>query len=211
MKESVKGVLFIILALIALSGSYFLYVNDYKGYAMVCVTVALALIVFGVRYLIIGSNPTKIYENNTKNILNTFDSVLVKSSTVPKLIGKNIILVEGMDDLIDAQLEIRKPICYYKQTESCSFVLLDDKEAYIYIEKLNSDVLSPIEIEINDIKIKQKNSEDLDSEMLKDIEKTTIVKLSNKKIYKVSPINKESNSSSEKNNENSTIEDIEIL
>ena len=211
MKESVKGVLFIILALIALSGSYFLYVNDYKGYAMVCVTVALALIVFGVRYLIIGSNPTKIYENNIKNILNTFDSVLVKSSTVPKLIGKNIILVEGMDDLIDAQLEIRKPICYYKQTESCSFVLLDDKEAYIYIEKLNSDVLSPIEIEINDIKIKQKNSEDLDSEMLKDIEKTTIVKLSNKKIYKVSPINKESNSSSEKNNENSTIEDIEIL
>ena len=211
MKESVKGVLFIILALIALSGSYFLYVNDYKGYAMVCVTVALALIVFGVRYLIIGSNPTKIYENNIKNILNTFDSVLVKSSTVPKLIGKNIILVEGMDDLIDAQLEIRKPICYYKQTESCSFVLLDDKEAYIYIEKLNSDVLSPIEIEINDIKIKQKNSEDLDSEMLKDIEKTTIVKLSNKKIYKVSPINKDSNSSSEKNNENSTIEDIEIL
>ena len=211
MKESVKGVLFIILALIALSGSYFLYVNDYKGYAMVCVTGALALIVFGVRYLIIGSNPTKIYENNIKNILNTFDSVLVKSSTVPKLIGKNIILVEGMDDLIDAQLEIRKPICYYKQTESCSFVLLDDKEAYIYIEKLNSDVLSPIEIEINDIKIKQKNSEDLDSEMLKDIEKTTIVKLSNKKIYKVSPINKESKSSSEKNNENSTIEDIEIL
>ena len=103
----------------------------------------------------------------------------------------NIDLVDNIDDMVDAQLEIRKPICYYKQTESCSFVLLDDKEAYVYVEKLNDSVLSPVEIEINDIKMKQKNSEDIDSEMLRDIEKTTIVKLSNKKSYKVSPIRKE--------------------
>ena len=116
--------------------------------------------------------------------------------------------------MVDAQLEIRKPICYYKQTESCSFVLLDDKEAYVYIEKLNQDVISPIEIEINEIKLKQKNSEDLDSEMLKDIEKTTIVKLSNKKSYKVSPINKphtEESKTEVKEDRKSTIEDIEII
>ncbi len=217
MKENIKGILFIVVSLILGLGAYYLYTHDFVGYALVGATASVILIIFGIIFILNSGDPTKIYENNIKNILNTFDSILVKSNTVPKLVGRNIILVEDIDDMIDAQLEIRKPICYYKQTESCSFVLLDDKEAYIYIEKLNQDVVSPIEIEIDSIKLKQKNSEDLDSEMLKDIEKTTIVKLSNKKSYKVSPINrvdrpytKESKTEVEEN-KNSTIEDIEIL
>ena len=158
MKENVKGILFIVVALVAGVGAYYLYSTDYVGYAIVCATIALILIVFGVKFILNSGDPTRAYESNVRNILNTFDSILVKSNTVPKLIGRNIILVEEMDDMVDAQLEIRKPICYYKQTESCSFVLLDDKEAYVYVEKLNPDVVSPVEIEINDIKLKQKNS-----------------------------------------------------
>ncbi len=213
MKENVKGILFIVGALVAGAGAYYLYSNDFVGYAIVCATVALVLLVFGIKFVLNGGDPTKVYENNVRNILNTFDSILVKSNTVPKLIGRNIIIVEEMDDMVDAQLEIRKPICYYKQTESCSFVLLDDKEAYVYVEKLSPDVVSPLEIEINDIKLKQKNSEDLDSEMLKDIEKTTIVKLSNKKSYKVSPIKKENKFKEEEKKENKriAIEDVEVL
>lgn len=219
MKENVKGILFIVGALIALGGAYYLYNTEYVGYAIVCVTVAVILLVFGIKFILTSGDPTKMYESNVKNILNTFDSILVKSNTVPKLVGRNIIIVEEIDDMVDAQLEIRKPICYYKQTESCSFVLLDDKEAYVYVEKLNPDVVSPVEIEINDIKLKQKNSEDIDSEMLKDIEKTTIVKLSNKKSYKVSPIRKENKfkfddeDKKEKvdNHKNVAIEDMEVL
>lgn len=216
MKENVKGILFIIGALVSAGGAYYLYTLDYVGYAIVCATITVILIVFGIKYIINSGNPVKVYENNIKNILNTFDSILVKSNTVPKLIGRNIILVEEMDDMVDAQLEIRKPICYYKQTESCSFVLLDDKEAYVYIEKLNNDVVSPIEIEIDEIKLKQKNSEDLDSEMLKDIEKTTIVKLANKKSYKVSPIKKENKFKFDEQNKidtnkKMTIEDGEVI
>ena len=213
MKENVKGILFIVGALVAGAGAYYLYSNDFVGYAIVCATVALVLLVFGIKFVLNGGDPTKVYESNVRNILNTFDSILVKSNTVPKLIGRNIIIVEEMDDMVDAQLEIRKPICYYKQTESFSFVLLDDKEAYVYVEKLSPDVVSPLEIEINDIKLKQKNSEDLDSEMLKDIEKTTIVKLSNKKSYKVSPIKKENKFKEEEKKENKriAIEDVEVL
>ena len=216
MKENVKGILFIIGALIAGAGAYYLYTLDFVGYAIVCATIAVVLIIFGIKFVLNGGDPAKVYESNVRNILNTFDSILVKSNTVPKLIGRNIIIVEEMDDMVDAQLEIRKPICYYKQTESCSFVLLDDKEAYVYVEKLNPDVVSPVEIEINDIKLKQKNSEDLDSEMLKDIEKTTIVKLSNKKSYKVSPIKKDNKLKIDEEKQVDTkrkvaIEDMEVL
>ena len=217
MKENVKGILFIVVGLIAGGGAYYLYTLSYTGYAIICATAALIAIVFGIKFLITSGDPAKAYESNVRNILNTFDSILVKSNTVPKLVGRNIIIVEEMDDMVDTQLEIRKPICYYKQTESCSFVLLDDKEAYVYVEKINPDVVSPVEIEIDEIRLKQKNSEDLDSEMLKDIEKTTIVKLANKKSYRVSPIRKENKfkldeeEKQTKAKKNVTIEDMEVL
>lgn len=210
MKGNIKGIIVSIVAIILLGVAYYLYASNNMGYALIAVSFGLILLIFGIKSILSERNPEQAYESKIKNIINTFDSILVKSNTVPKLLGRNIIFVEEIEDLVDAQLEIRKPICYYKQTESCSFILLDDKEAYVYIEKLNSDVVSPVEIEINDIKRKQKNSEDLDSEMLRDIEKTTIVRLSNKRSYRVSPVRKDDNSKNNIN-KNSTIKDSEII
>lgn len=195
MKDNLKGYILVVVAVVAAVVGYLLYsgmINeDFQGYWIICVPVCIVALGFGIKFIIDTSSPSRAYESNVRNILNTFDSILVQSNAVPKLEGRNIINVESIDDLVDAQLEIRKPICYYKQTESCSFALLDDKEAYIYIEKLNPDVVSPLEIEIKENKLKNKSQEEMDSEMLRDIEKTTIVKLSNKKSYKVSPIRKD--------------------
>ena len=188
MQISLKGVIFIILSIVfGIAGIYLISIN-LKGYAIFSVSVAVVLILMGVTLIIENSTPERMYYSNIKEILNTFDSILVKSTTMPNLEGRNIIVLEDIDDLVDAQLEIRKPICYIKQTESCSFVLLDEKEAYICVEKLNDSVISPVEIELSNIRTRLKRKEELDMSMIKDIEKTTIVKLSNKKSYKVSPI-----------------------
>ena len=190
MKKNLKGIIFLGLSLLCIIIGVILINKSLMEYAIFLFTVAFVLAVFGIGNFIYGNDPVKVYESTVKRILNTYDSILVKSSSVPRLDGKNIILVETIDDLVDAQLEIRKPICYLKQTESCSFVLLDEKEAYVYVEKVNDDVTSPIEIEIRESRIRGKNIEEMDAEMLRDIERTTIVKLSNKKSYKVSPIRK---------------------
>ena len=190
MKNNMKGIILVILAIgFSLAGVYLMNSN-LKGYSIFSVSVALVLLFMGITYIIDNSSPERMYSSNIKEILNTFDSVLVKSNNIPNLEGRNIIILESIDDLVDAQLEIRKPICYFKQTESCAFVLLDDKEAYVYVEKLNDDVVSPLEIAIKDEKIKNKSVNDVDSEMLRDIDKTTIVRLSNRKSYKISPIRK---------------------
>lgn len=189
MESNKKGFLIIILAFVVMGISFLLYKNNLVGYSIFTIAIAVVLFLFGIYIIINFSSPTKIYNSNVKYILNTFDSILVQSSSVPNFEDRNIIEVQSMDDLIDAQLEIRKPICYMKQTESCSFVLLDEKEAYVYVEKLNKDVISPVEIAIDEIRHKKTN-EQMDSEMLRDIDKTTIIKLSNKKSYKVSPVRK---------------------
>ena len=192
MKKYQKSIMFLIFSILFVGVSFVLLQKDkeYIGYAILGFTLAGIFVIVAVTSFFNNHNPNRFYESKVRDILNTYVSILVKSSSVPTLIGRNIILVESMEDLIDAQLELRKPICYLKQTESCSFILLDDKEAYIYVEKLNDSVESPVDIELNEIRIKSKNAEEMDSEMLRDIEKTTIVKLSNKKSYKVSPVRK---------------------
>ncbi len=190
MQKYLKGILFIVGAVALLIIGLVLKNTDYAGYAILGFTGAGILCVLGVFSLFTSSNPTKLYDSKVRNLLNTYDSILVQSNSVPSLEGRNIVNLERMEDLVDAQLELRKPICYLKQTESCSFILLDEKEAYVYVEKLNDDVISPVEIELNNLRIKEKDKDDMDSEMLKGIDKTTIVKLSNRKSYKVSPVRK---------------------
>ena len=190
MEKNKKGFifmgLFVVLAIIGLV----MLKTELKGYSIICFVLGIVLLIKGISTLLTSGDEDKEYERKVHEILMTYDSILVKSNSVPNFEDRDIITLESIDDLIDAQLEIRKPICYVKQTESCSFVLLDEKEAYVYIQKLNEKVESPVEIEIKNIKIRKKKEKDLDSEILKDIDKTTIVKLSNKKSYKVSPIRK---------------------
>ena len=185
-----KGLLLVIAGILLGLVTYVLLHESYFGYLVLILAIAVVLVIMGINLIHVGSSPEKMYEANVKDILVTFDSILIQNNEVPKIDGRNVIIVESIDDLVDAQLEIRKPICYFKQTESCAFVLLDDKEAYVYVEKLNDDVVSPLEIAIKDEKIKNKSVNDVDSEMLRDIDKTTIVRLSNRKSYKISPIRK---------------------
>lgn len=189
MKKTKSIILFILFGIFLIVGIV-CSIKGLLGYAIFAFTVSVIFGLFGASFFLGNRNPSQVYESEVKDILNTYDSILLKCSSVPNFEERNIIRVESMDDLVDAQYEIRKPICYLKQTDSCAFIILDEKEAYVFIEKLDPEVLSPVEIEINNLKFRKKNNIDMDSEMLQDIDKTTIIKLSNKKSYKVSPIRK---------------------
>ena len=206
MMKNKNGLIFLGIAIVFGIVGGILLTTSLSGYSILAFTIAGVLLLFAVTNILKNANPNVQYESSVNDILNTFDSILVKSNTVPNLDGRNIVTVMSIDDLVDAQLEIRKPICYIKQTESCSFILLDEKEAYIYIHKLKDDVVSPVEIAIKEQRIKKKSKEEMDSEMLREIEKTTVVKLSNQKSYKVSPIRKKDNDKKEEE-EKSIIED----
>ena len=207
MMKNKNGLIFLGIAIVFGIVGGILLTTSLSGYSILAFTIAGVLLLFAVTNILKNTNPNVQYESSVNDILNTFDSILVKSNTVPSLDGRNIVTVMSIDDLVDAQLEIRKPICYIKQTESCSFILLDEKEAYIYIHKLKDDVVSPVEIAIKEQRIKKKSKEEMDSEMLREIEKTTVVKLSNQKSYKVSPIRKKDNDKKEEEEEKSIIEE----
>lgn len=95
----------------------------------------------------------KNYEKKVRKILKTYNSILVKCKNAPQLSDKNIIMVDNMDSMVNAQIETKKPILYFEQSICTSFILLDGMEAYIYVVKANPNIQSDIEHDIKSYEI----------------------------------------------------------
>lgn len=182
------------LGLIVLVGiSFVLYKNGLMNYLIIIGTFSVICAIVLVNTLLTTRSDEAQYKSKLRQILRTYDSILVKSKNLPKLDNLNIIRVDTIEDLVDAQMEIRKPIYYQEQTESCAFVLLDNMTACFYTLKVNDAVLCPLEITINELDIINKNSqkaleEDIPEDLLSEIERTTIIRLKKGKYVKVSPL-----------------------
>ena len=206
MKRTIK----IIILTICLIASVFiglqLYKNDQAAYSLIAGAVAIVLLFTLVTYTLNTRNEAAIYTSTLRKVLNNYDAILVESHNFPDLKGKNIIKVTNMDDLVDAQIEIRKPIYYMIEGEdSCSFVLLDNTEACIYVLKQNEQVESPLEL----IVAEYEKHNDIDASLLEDIERTTIIKLNNMKSFKVSPYKKNKEDLSSKKEKEADVEESE--
>ena len=87
--------------------------------------------------------------------------------------------------MIDAQIEIRKPIYYKRADRSTLFVLLDDKQVCIFILKVDDSENSSFDRWLSNL---EKEKSKFDDSILRDIENTTIVRLDNNKSYRIIPI-----------------------
>lgn len=196
MKKGVKVSIFSVLLLLMLCCTMFFYNNKMLGYVIVFGVISFILFIGLLVGVFSPSNPVSVYKNKLNKILKTYESILVKSVSIPNLEDKNIIMVECFEDLVNAQVEIRKPIYYKMELSSCSFCLLDSTEACIYIMKVNDEVISDLELYLRDLEIK-KRKKDPDYSLFDDVTRTLIVKLENSKAFKVSPIKKKNNTKTE--------------
>ena len=145
--------------------------------------------------LFMDKNMNENFESNVNNILRLYDSILIKSGKYPDLENKKIERLNSIEELIDTQLEIKKPIYYIKQVTTCSFILLNNKEAYVYIMKRSPDDVAALDIIIKDLEILKKQEErrrSASADLLDNIDRTTIIKMSNTRKFRVSPIREES-------------------
>jgi hypothetical protein len=198
MKREIKIIIIVTCLLAVIGGSVYLYLHNMYTYLIVSATLAVLITIGLIIYVFNTRNEEARYKNNLKKILNYYDAVLVQSYNFPNLKGKNIIKVANIEDLIDAQIEIRKPVYYMIEGEdSCSFVLLDNNEACVFVLKQNEQVESPLEL----IMAEYEKHNDIDESLLEDIEKTTIIKLNGMKSFKVSPYKKKAHSNIEDNSD----------
>jgi len=161
-------------------------ITELYGFFIVLLALFIVLLISLAVYLREKPDDYSIFTKEKKRILKTYGSVIIEVETLPNIVGKNIIKVKSMDDLVDAQLELREPIYYKNDNDSCFFLLLHYNEACIYILKLNENVISPTEQSIRFMG-KEKKKETYES-LLEDIEDTIVFKLDEMRSYKISPI-----------------------
>lgn len=73
------------------------------------------------------------YKKSLKQILKTYDGILVTVSSLPTLDDLNVINVSSFSELLDAHGEVRLPINFYEDKNGATFVLVNDKMAWRYV------------------------------------------------------------------------------
>ena len=95
-----------------------------------------------------SNNINPKYEKLVNKILKTYNSIMVKCRNIPILPDKNIIIVDDINSMINTQIETRKPILYYQEENSTTFMILDQEEVYVYMLKKIYDVEGKVEVVI---------------------------------------------------------------
>lgn len=144
MDKRTKLTIIFMLILLDLLGATLLYINNLYGYLLITLGVLIILIISLIISLSEKKDDLSKYNNNLKGILKRYDSILVETSSVPDMEGKNMMMITNIEDMIDASVEIRKPIYYKKEDDHCIFLLLDNQDISIFILKLDESE-TPIE------------------------------------------------------------------
>ena len=165
--------------------AYYLYVQSRYSYLIVLVPIMLILLFFSFKGLGANKTPEEQYNSFLREVMKTYDAVLINVVDIPNVDGRSIVKVTNFEDLIDAQIEIRKPIYYKREDRSTLFVLLDDQQVCVFILKVDEKEKTQFDRWLLDLETEKLR---FDEKLLADIENTTIVKLDNNKSYRISPI-----------------------
>ena len=184
-----KKISAIILFLINCIISVLLIYKQLYTFSIVAITINTILLVYLIKCLLEQKNPKSIYDNELKEIVKTFEPILVDVEKIPDLQVKNLIIVSSFEKMIDIQYELKKPILYKNSLNSCAFFLLDTDIVYVFVLRVNEDSFSPVDDVIASIEMDNKKRRK-DKKILDDIDKTTIIKLDDFREFKVSPVRK---------------------
>ncbi len=163
-------------------------ISDLTGFSIVFGTFFVILTICLAIYLREEPDEFNAFIKTKKRILRTYDSVIVEVEDIPNIAGKNIIKVKSIEDLVDAQLELREPIYYKNDNDSCFFILLHFNEACIYVLRMNDSVVSPTEQSIRYMKEETTDKTKEQENILENLEKTVVYKLDELRSFRISPI-----------------------
>lgn len=186
-----KKIIIGIITLFCFLVSLILFSNDMINYFIILATITVVLFVL-LCYEVFKVKKTseRQYNKELNELLKRYDSILVYCDDEYEIDGEVVVFVKNFDDIVKYCDEINKTIVYVKEEDSSAFFLKNSNELLVYIMKKNPEAKSKLEQKI-DFMLENSEAEEDDSDILDDIEKTTIIKLKNNKIFKVSPMGRE--------------------
>ncbi len=187
MKSLNSKIALAIISLIFFLISMILTFNDMVNYSIISFTVT-GILIFLLCVQIFKRETKKedVYDVKLKKILKTYDSILVYADTSYEINEDSIVYIKNIEELARFCDEINKTIIYIPEEESSCFILKSDSDLLVYVLKKNENSKSIMEDKIEKRKLAIEYLKD--ENILEDLEKTTVIRFKDNKIYKVSPV-----------------------
>ncbi|MBO7079138.1 MAG: hypothetical protein J6W64_04950 [Bacilli bacterium] len=152
MNNKIKLIILILLLVLLIGIDLGLFYFKMLDYLLVLSVITIALIIF-IMFEIkkIRMDDNKKYDYTLKKMLKIYNPVLVETKNFPDIKDKSILKVGDMDDLLNAQYEIKKPIYYIKSEDSTVFYILDNDVILVYFIKKNENTLTSLEIKLDNL------------------------------------------------------------
>ena len=148
-KKHTKEIL-TILIILDLMGTYYLYSKNETHFAIICVGVFVILLGMLVYSVATTKNEKDIFYSTVNRIDKAYSGILVESS-IPNLKNKDIIYVKDIENLVNAAIQLKKPVYFIKDSESCAYIVLDNTNALVNIFKINERSDNRVENIINEM------------------------------------------------------------
>lgn len=182
-KKMVLALIFVVLTILTIV----LVISDEISFAIYSAVFVLFFGILLVREIKLNSSKESLYNGTIKNILKTYDVILVEIENIPDISEREIITLSSITDIVNTQYEFRKPVYYVHDDNSYDFFIMTDDTVYVYTYKREDSIVSIFEKYIQ-VKEEEKKNSTKQVDILDNLENTTVIKLDNDKEYVVSPI-----------------------
>ncbi len=187
MKSLNNKIILAVLTLIFFLVSLILTFNDMVNFSIIFFTISgILLFILCIQIFKKDTDKKNLYDVKLKKILKVYDSILVYADTNYEINEDSIVYIKNIDELARFCDEFNKTIIYIPEDESSSFILKNGSDLLVYILKKYDNSKSIIESKIEKRRVSLDSL--VDENILEDLDKTTVIRFKDNKVYKVSPV-----------------------
>lgn len=101
---------------------------------IVNVILAILCMIRIIRIISVINKKKSVYDKTLRNILKTYDRLIVNTSSFPNLRDYNVLNISEFGELLDVRDNLHLPIMEYEviKHKKCQFYILQDKNLYLY-------------------------------------------------------------------------------
>ena len=151
-----KNILTIIIFILITLFDVYLFIYKKYDFLLITIIFTIMILVYLIKNILISKmDDQEKYKLEVNKLIKIYRNILVNVEELPNT-NKSLLKVNTLDDLLNAQYEIKKPIFYITRDDSTMFYVIDSDVILYYLMKQEQEELSVLEIKLKKKKKREK-------------------------------------------------------
>lgn len=145
-----KNILTIIIFILITLFDVYLFIYKKYDFLLITIIFTIMILVYLIKNILISKmDDQEKYKLEVNKLIKIYRNILVNVEELPNT-NKSLLKVNTLDDLLNAQYEIKKPIFYITRDDSTMFYVIDSDVILYYLMKQEQEELSVLEIKLKE-------------------------------------------------------------